>query len=109
MPSQTVSNSEPLVPAHQALSEGLAQAIAACQVLTTDQVDRAPLAPLWQQLQAAQEALERYTEVLQPTSIPEAASAIATQSPETLAIAASATPQLPKVIADCQQLFELST
>ncbi|MEM9503287.1 MAG: hypothetical protein AAGA01_04950, partial [Cyanobacteria bacterium P01_E01_bin.43] len=82
MPSQTVSNSEPLVPAHQALSEGLAQAIAACQTLTAAQGDQAPLAALWQQLQAAQETLAGYSQNLPPISNLEDASAIAPPSPE---------------------------
>ncbi|MEO0489222.1 MAG: PAS domain S-box protein, partial [Cyanobacteria bacterium J06659_2] len=109
MPSQTVSNSEPLVPAHQALSEGLAQAIAACQTLTAAQGDQAPLAALWQQLQAAQETLAGYSQNLPPISNLEDASAIAPPSPEAPPAAASATPQLPKVITDCQRLFEIST
>ncbi|NEQ42773.1 MAG: PAS domain S-box protein [Leptolyngbya sp. SIOISBB] len=101
MQSQTVPSPDSPAQARQALRQGLEQALAACQVLTAaDQAAQAHASSLWQQLQAAQGALARYTKAL-PLTAPPAEPSATTGIPE--APMASAVPQ---VVTDCQPLSE---
>lgn len=107
MQSQTVTNSDSLAQARQTLHQGLKQAIAACQALTTaDQATNAHLNLLWQQMQATQEALEEYATALKQPH--QANATVGMSVPIAQPLEASTATPLPKIVTDCQQLFEAS-
>ena len=109
MRSQAVNGLDSLAQIHQTLQQGLEQATAACQsLIAIDQTTRLQCESLWQQVQATQTALERYIEALQQSQQLAIASDNTQRAVENLADAAATTPPLPKVITDCQPLFEAS-
>ncbi|MEM1308139.1 MAG: PAS domain S-box protein [Cyanobacteria bacterium P01_H01_bin.153] len=90
MQSQTIPSSDSLGQARHTLRQGLEQVLQA--LATTDGSTKAHLDLLRQQMQAAQEALERYSDALERP-----------QQPNTNAATA-----LPKIVRDCQPLFDAS-
>jgi two-component system NtrC family sensor kinase len=107
MQSQTIHGSDPIAQARQALQQGLEQAMAACQALTTaDQAAKPQWKSLWQQMQAIQRAVAQSAATVDSPQSSDTAAAVA--APEHPPSAHRATPQLPQVVTGCQQLFEAS-